>query len=272
LSLLARDGTAAEPQDDGAWRTNANPLISAVTGFRLSAALRADSSVHTDTVVAPIYGCLPSSISLAAVDSRDGPTAYVRLGTFRTPFTDSIVVAVVEPPGRGPIVFVLGPSEMRAGAIKVDASGRAGAAGRGGRRGTDGGQCENGDSGEDAEDGAPGTSGGQVNIIVQTDAPWLADLVAVTNLGGRGGAPGRGGVGGRAGTTARASGGTLCSTKPGRNGRDGQPGPDGIAGPRPRTTTVLPTLLWPGSPIWFDAAMKPTLEQLIEYTATHTKG
>jgi hypothetical protein len=272
LSLLAREGTAAEPQDDGAWRATTNPLASAVTGFRLSATLRADSSVHADTVVAPTYGCASSSISLAAIDSRDGPTAYVRLGTFRTPFADSIVVAVVEAPGRGPSVFVLGPKEMRSGAIKVDASGRVGAAGRAGSRGSDGGQCEDGGPGEDADDGGPGTSGGEVNVIVQSDAPWLADLVAVTNFGGRGGPPGRGGLGGRGGPTARVSGGTVCSTKPGRNGRDSRPGPDGIAGPRPRTTTVLPALLWPGSPIWFDATMKPALEQLIDYTASHTKG
>jgi hypothetical protein len=68
-----------------------------------------------------------------------------------------------------------------------------------------------------------------------------------------------------------ALGDNLATLKAARYVRE-RVGPERIAGPRPRTTTVLPALLWPGSPIWFDAAMKPALEQLIEYTATHTKG
>jgi hypothetical protein len=262
---------AAEPRRDGSWQTNASPMRSVFTGFRLSAKLVRDSSVRGDTVVAPSYECERGSIRLPISDGFHTTKAYVRLGTFATPFYDSIVVAVVELEGGPPMVTVLSSSEMRPGALKISAPGKKGTNGRPGRTGSDGASCANGDQGEDGEPGEPGQPGGEVDIIVQDGSPWLADLVAVANPGGRGGDGGAPGLGGRAGPSGRAGGASCPTTRQGRSGRPGRPAPDGAAGPPPQVTSVFFQLLWPGSPIWSDPAGKRAIEQLTAFD-TKKKG
>lgn len=266
LSLLVLRGVTAEPLRDGTWQTSAEPLVSAVSGFRLSAALASDTSVRADTTIVPTYECIHTSIELPPSDQFHLTEAHVRLGTFTTPFYDSVVVAVVETGDRAPIVTLLSPSQMRSGAIKIHAPGKAGKAGRGGNGGADGQACANGENGDDGERGEPGQPGGRVDIIVQNEAPWLADLIAVSNPGGRGGQGGRGGAGGRAGQQVRQSGG-ACTSRAGRAGRMGEPGLDGPAGLPPRTTYVISSLLWPGSPIWTNVATRRAVEALIAYDA-----
>lgn len=266
LSLLVRRGVAAEPRGDGSWQMDSEPLVSAVSGFHLSAALGSDTSVRADTTIVPTYECIHTSIELRASDQFHLTEAHVRLGTFATPFYDSVVVAVVETGDGAPIVTLLSPNQMRSGAIKIHAPGKAGRAGRAGNQGADGQACANGENGDDGERGEPGQPGGRVDIIVQNEAPWLDNLVAVSNPGGRGGQGGRGGAGGRAGQQVRQSGG-ACTSRAGRAGRMGEPGLDGPAGLPPRTTHVISSLLWPGSPIWTDAATRRAVEALIAYDA-----
>ena len=252
---------------DGSWRTSTHPLAS-VLGFRLSVTLARDSSIRGDTVVAPSYHCLRTEVRLPPTNRTDDGPAYVRLGIFASPFYDSIVVAVVELESRPVSIAVLSPNEMRSGVIKLSAPGSSGAPGRGGRPGADGVDCSNGDDGEDGLPGGAGMSGRQVTIITQEGSPWLANLVAVSNPGGRGGAGGAGGRGGiaKSGPTAasgRGSSSTTCRARNGRPGRQGAPGPNGDPGEPPKVTAVLPQLLWSGSPIWSDAGARRALEALI---------
>ena len=261
------DAESATMRRDGSWQTSADPMRSVLTGFRLSVTLARDSSVRGDTVVAPAYNCPRATIRLPMGDQRHPTVAYVRLGTFDTPFYDSVVVAVVEVESRVVSIQVLSPKEMRAGAISISAPGKNGAAGRNGRRGADGVDCSKGDDGEDGEPGEPGQPGGEVDIITQGGSPWLADLVAVSNAGGRGGSGGAGGAGGSTGVVGRTSGGrgsAACTARAGRPGRTGRPGLDGPPGSS-KVTSVLTPLLWTGSPIWSDATARRTIEGLMSY-------
>ena len=272
VASLTFTGLAAQPRGDGAWKTSPNPMASIADGFRLSASLGAtngsDSLVHGDTVVVPTYDCLRSTvIELRPISrSEDNVRAYVRLGVLPTPFHDSIVVAVVEVDGRDPMVRVLGPNGMHPGAIRVDAPGKPGKPGTAGQPGADGDACSNGGNGEDGEPGEPGSPAGEVDIIIQGDAAWLADLVAVTNVGGKGGAPGPGGRGGRAGAVVAKSGGGQCRPLVGKAGRNGPPGADGQTGRPPRITRVPLFLLWSNSPIWSDSTARRALDALMKYT------
>jgi hypothetical protein len=253
----------AEPKADGTWRTSPDPMRSLLTGFRLSVTLSGDTSVRADTVIAPSYECSHTPIVLPTSDRYHLTTAHVRLGTFATPFYDSVVVVAVELEGHVPTVTVLGPGEMRPGVIKIVAPGKNGTPGRAGRPGADGGSCSNGEQGDDGDPGEPGQPGGKVDIIVQAGSPWLADLVAVSNPGGRGGEGGAPGAGGRAGSAARQAGST-CTSRAGRNGKPGRPGADGPAGSPPRVTSVISELLWSGSPIWNDGIARRALEGLMQ--------
>ena len=264
LSRFTLRGIAAEPSATGSWSTNANPLESAVSGFRLSISLATDPGVHADTVIIPSYACQRPAIGLPVSDRFNDTKAKVRLGVFASPFYDSIAVAVVEPEAGVPITMIIDPSHMRARALVVSAPGKAGAAGGAGNPGNDGGPCENGGDGTDGDPGEAGQRGGQVDLVIQAEAAWLESLVAVMNSGGHGGAGGRGGRAGRpGGRTSEAT----CAPKAGRPGRAGQPGTDGSSGPYPKTTKEPGALLWHGSPIWFDSTARANLEQLIELSA-----
>jgi hypothetical protein len=261
LSRFYRSAAAADPRDDGGWQTDANPFASAISGFALRVVMKSDTAIHADTVVAPSYSCAKTSFTAP----RSG-ISYVRLGVFATPFHDSVVVAAFEIGERLPVMVILGPTELRPRVLRVEASGLPGGNGQNGRRAPDTQPCANGADGEDGGAGANGTSGRQVDIIIQSDAPWLADLVHVINPGGRGGAGGSGGMGGRSNTAGGGRSGS-CRSTPGRNGRQGRPGTHGSPGPRPRVLNVLYPMLWPGSPIWNDTPTRYALQQLIDYTA-----
>jgi hypothetical protein len=265
VSALVRKAVAAEPARNGGWLASVDPLASANSGFRLSAALGRDTTVRGDTVVVPTYGCRRTQW-----DARpSGPfpeKVYVRLGTFATPFYDSIVVAVLEVAGRIPSVTILGPGEIGRGTIRINAGGANGAAGRPGLRGETGAECADGGDGRDGDDGRDGVPGGEVDIIVQAGSEWLADLVSVSNPGGHGGAAGAGGSGGSPGPIPRSPS-ASCSPKAGHPGRSGTPGRDGEPGLRPRVTSVPFALLWSGSPLWSDSASRRVLSELIQYTA-----
>lgn len=261
VSRLTLRGIAADPRPDGTWETLANPIGSAATGFRLSAVLSEDPGIHADTVVVPTYQCLRTAIVLPISERYRRTTAHVRVGVFATPFYDSIVVAAVEPEGDAPFVIVLGPDRIRSGALQIAAEGKAGKPGRAGSAGADGGPCEDGEAGTDGDDGEAGEAGGEVDVILEAGVTWLAPMVNVSNSGGRGGSGGPGGRGGRAGSRSDRPG---CNPKAGRSGRAGRSGNDGLPGPYPRTTTVIRSLLWRGSPVWSDSASRAALEALME--------
>ena len=267
--LTPKDGDSVTVARDGSWQTNADPMRSVLTGFPLSASLARDSSVRGDTVAAPSYDCPHDVIKLPMSDRFHFTHAYVRLGTFRTPFYDSVVVAVIELDGRVLGTRVLSPAEMRSGAIKITALGKPGVAGHSGSQGSPGSDCSNGEQGTDGEPGEAGQAGGQVDIIVQEGSPWLANLVAVSNTGGRGGKGGEGGAGGPASApssrTGSGSGGSSCRPRPGRPGRSGAQGPDGEPGQPPKVTSAPVPLLWTGSPIWSNPVAKRALDGLMAY-------
>jgi hypothetical protein len=254
----------AIPAADGSWTTSANPLHSVATGFRLSASLATDPGVHADTVIVPSYNCGRTSFGTPPTDRYRDVKARVRVGVFPSPFYDSIVVAVLEVEGDLPLPVVLDPPHMRPRAVTVSAVGKTGASGRAGNPGNNGAQCEDGTDGTDGEVGEAGESGGEVDLVVQAEAPWLESLVAVRNSGGKGGAGGRGGRGGLAGPRTSEP---TCNPKPGRTGRGGLAGPDGAPGPYPKTTTEPSSLLWRGSPIWFDSTARTNLERLMMLNA-----
>jgi hypothetical protein len=261
LSRLALRGIAAVATPDGSWKASDNPLESIASGFRLSVSLATDPGVHADTVIVPSYSCERLSVGLPVSDRYNQRKARVRLGLLPSPFYDSVVVAVVEPEGGYPTIFVLDPPRMRARTLQVSAVGKPGTAGRPGNPGTDGSQCSNGGDGSDGDAGENGESGGQVDVIIAAEAPWLESLVGVSNSGGRGGAGGQGGRGGRPGARTSEPG---CNPTYGRPGRAGRQGADGSPGPYPTTTTEEGSLLWRGSPIWFDSTARANLERLME--------
>ncbi len=263
MGLLNRSGAGITPLADGRWQTDANPLVSAATGFRLRARAVTDSTVRADTVVIPSYACDKFSIDARGIASAG---VFLRLGVLRSAFYDSVVVAALEYSGGVGRVLVLGPRDLRKGAIRVDATGAAGAGGASGHDGADGAACERGSRGENGDDGSSGGSGGRVDIIVQADAPWLADLVVVSNAGGPGGPGGRGGRGGRNGTSSGRGGTTCTSGGAAPNGMAGRQGSPGIAGPMPVISTIPFPLVWTGSPLWASETMRGALEQLIALT------
>jgi hypothetical protein len=265
VALLERSGENVVARADGSWQTNANPLVAAATGFRLRAVLRSDSTVRADTVVTPSYGCDKRTIDLRGPASADGNT-FIRLGVLRSPFHDSIVVASFEGASAVSSVIVLGPRDIRNGVIRVDATGRPGVAGKAGRAGLNGGACERGQPGENGDDGSPGGPGGRVDLIVQADAPWLANVVSIANHGGPGGIGGRGGMGGQSGAGSNSRSTASCPTGLARSGNAGRPGASGPPGPVPRVSTIPFPLLWTGSPHWNSDAMRQALEKLIELT------
>jgi hypothetical protein len=265
VAALERRGTLVEPAHNGGWRTNPDPLASAATGFRLHAALGRDTTVKGDTVLVPNYDCHPLAWEVRGGEFV-GEHAHVRLGTVKTPFYDSVVVAALEIPGRAPVVGLLGPGSLRSGAIRINAPGRSGAPGRDGKTGQNGSECSDGGDGTDGDPGRDGAPGGQVDVIVEAGSNWLADLVSVQNPGGHGGAGGRPGAGGAPGTPARGSEKT-CAPKAGRAGRPGIRGNDAPSGLPPVVTSIPRSLLWSGSPLWSDSTARATLSALIELSA-----
>jgi hypothetical protein len=269
--FLERSSPDALSPNNGDWVTNASPLWTAMTGFRLTAALAAKPTVHASVVVPPDYSCLPHSFSVsgepggAAQAGGNGPDVTVRLAILRSPFYDRLLVAAVEV-GYAPPFYVLADGTMIPPANWLDVESRGGRGGQGtaGQNGADGAA---GQAGCPAQPGGPGGNGGgggsggsggrggRVTIIVSADNPFLAGLVDARSPGGSGGAGGaggsagkggKGGAGGSSGDNRRcvdAADGAL-----GQRGNPGAAGPQGAPGSRPEIVT-LPTADVFGSPV-----------------------
>src|SRR2546426_1049365 len=110
--FLDRTSPEAVTQQDGDWVTDADPLVSATTGFRLTATLQAKPSVTNTVVVPPDYRCMPHAFVFSGEpggpgESGDnGPDATVRLAVLRSPFYDQLFVAGA-PGGAAPPIYPL---------------------------------------------------------------------------------------------------------------------------------------------------------------------
>jgi hypothetical protein len=278
--FLDRISAEARAQEDGDWVTDADPLRSLTTGYRLEVVLRHKPDVRGNKVVAPSYDCMSHSFNFSGATGEtgltgsDGPDVTVRLGLLRSPFYDRLIVAGIEV-GQAPPYYVfydattvppadwlvLESSGGRGGRGANGATGTEGAAGRAGCPGERGGQ---GGRGGNGGAGGLGGRGGRVTIIAPQEEPFLAGIVDVQNAGGEGGAGGAGGTGGEGGAGGAAERPNDPQCRPGvkgpagEKGNPGSTGPNGRGGPRAQVITVpardvfgnrvppqLAELLWP---------------------------
>jgi hypothetical protein len=281
--FLSRSSREALSQEDGDWVTDPDPLVSVMTGFRLSAFLRAKPSINAFKVVPPEYSCLRNAFSFvgppgnAGQPGGDGPDITVRIGILRSPFYERLIVAAIEV-GAAPPFFVLAPAEAvppadwlllesRGGRGGRGQDGSPGAPGADGSPGCPGSPGAAGGAGGHGGAGAPGGRGGRITIIGPEEEPFLVGLVDGRSIGGPGGPGGRGGKGGAGG-----KGGEARPVEPNRrcergsdgpNGPDGRPGPDGppgAPGPAPQIVTV------PLRQVFATARMPRQIAELLEYT------
>lgn len=268
LGLLSRQGDAVQPLDRGMWVTDPDPLVSAMTGFHLTAWLTANPAVTAETTVVPAFTCAKRSFAFYGASGVDGPDVTVRVAQMRTPFHDSVVVVVIEPVNRKPVHALLRAADLRPGALKVASIGSAGRAGAAGRSTYSTPECTNGEDGANGQDGYPGADGGQLTVISDGDRAWLQDLFELVSVGGAGGAGGAAGIGGPAGVVRQtAPGQPACpATRRGRNGRAGTSGVPGGPGPKPKRLDSTLSLLWFGSQTFEDPATSKALSALLNYT------
>ncbi len=86
VTFLYRTSDEATPLEGGAWAADPDALTSAVTGFRLTASLKAKPSVTTTTALTPDYTCLPHTFGFRGAEAgATGPQVTVRLGILRSP-------------------------------------------------------------------------------------------------------------------------------------------------------------------------------------------
>lgn len=213
LTFVVRSGTAAEANGDGTWATDPDPVISAVSGFRLRAAVRGTPASAAETTVVPDYGCLSRNIfvalplrtcttSIECSRLPHTPDVTVRVGIFRTPFHDSVVVATFEVFGRVIRPLMLDPRFQAPNSVVIRARGEAGAQGGTGTSGTAGqSECSTGGQGGPGQAGGDGGTGGTVTFVVQDSRIALLQLFDIQNSGGPGGPGGNGGPGGRGGAS-----------------------------------------------------------------------
>jgi hypothetical protein len=277
--FLSRYSTAATALGNGNWSASADPLASAMDGFRLRALLRARPDVQAEAVVAPEYSCLDHTLAFTGANGREGgagspgPSVTVRMALLSSPFVERLIVAEIAVE-QAPPFYVLAdalevpPSDWVRVATVGGRGGRGtdgsgGTRGPAGRPGCPGGPGGAGGAGGDGGVGGVGGAGGHVTVIAPEEDPFLAGLVEVRRdgaPGGPGGRPGKGGLGGEGG----AAQGDLrrCAAGPrAANGPDGRTGPEGRAGPfgpRPQIITV------PAARV-FGARPRAELQALLTY-------
>ncbi len=83
--FLERSSPDATPLEGGGWSAARDPLATAMTGFRLTASLKAKPSVTTSAVVTPDYTCLQHAFGFRGVGAgASGPQVTVRLGILQS--------------------------------------------------------------------------------------------------------------------------------------------------------------------------------------------
>src|SRR5438045_4905773 len=95
--FLQRWSNEATPLEGGGWSAAHDPLLTAMTGFRLTVSLKAKPSITTSTVITPEYSCQQHSFGFSAGGGgASGPQVTVRLGTVRSPYSDRLTGAGTE--------------------------------------------------------------------------------------------------------------------------------------------------------------------------------
>ena len=243
--FLERSSPDAVSRESGDWVTNANPLWTAASGFRLTATLSAKPAVQQTVVIPPEYSCMGHGFQFggepggAAQAGGNGPDVTVRLAILRSPFYNKLIVAAVEVGYSRPyFVFADGNTIPPANWLWVES--------RGGR-------------------------GGRVTIIAPAENPFLAGLVEARTPGGPGGPGGTGGNGGKAGKggqgTTDKENRRCADAADGAAGQKGTAGPngaEGAPGPRPQIVTL------PTSEV-FGPNVPPELAALIERAAARPR-
>src|ERR1041385_2015993 len=116
--FLERSSPDALSQQDGDWVTGANPLATVISGFHLTAALKAKPTVRNTVVIPPDYSCLPHAFSFvgdaggAAQAGSNGPDVVVRLAVLRSPFYDRLLVAAIEVGQASPFYVLADATEI----------------------------------------------------------------------------------------------------------------------------------------------------------------
>ena len=258
--FLQRQSDEATPLEGGGWATDPDPLVSARTGFRLGAALRADLSVTGSATVAPEYSCDDHRFRFEGATGGqgeagvDGPEVTVRVGIVRSPFYDRLLVAAVEVASGRPLYHL---SDARtvppADWLLIESRGGRGGRGLGGTRGVrgwdgttgcPGGAGRPGGAGGSGGPGGAGGRGGRITVIAPVEEPFLAGVVDALmpgGDGGPGGAGGEGGAGGKGGAPRTPTDSTCRAGPAGPDGAAGRAGPKGLEGdpgPRPTLLTV----------------------------------
>jgi len=275
VTFLERTSDQATPLEGGAWAADPDALTSAVTGFRLTASLKANPSITTTTALTPDYACLPHTFGFRGAGAgAAGPQVTVRVGILRSPFYQRLLVVGVEVEDAPPFfVFADANAVSPSDWLIIEARGARGARGTDGETGTrgapgaagcPGGTGGPGGNGGNGGPGGYGGRGGQITTIAPAEEPFLAGLVDARTPGGEagpGGAGGKGGAGGVGGESTNPS--NAACTKggagpAGRVGVRGTDGRDGQSGGRPQILTV------PGRDVWGTRAPAALLE-LVNY-------
>jgi hypothetical protein len=261
ISFLEFTSAEATGRSDGSWLPAPDPLISATTGFRLSAALKAKPGIRATVVVPPDYNCTPRTFAYEGETyghvhaGENGPNVTVRIGHGRSPFYDKLIIVGIQVGQQAPFYELYDASSVQpADWLQIESRGGRGSTGgaglQGGNAGPGAAGCppQNGGNGGDGGPGGaggPGGRGGPVMIVAPDDDPYMAGLITVRNPGGYGGAGGPGGPGGQAGKGGEGqtlADGRRCTNGAdgvaGRRGVTGPTGSDGPHGPRPEIITV----------------------------------
>ena len=260
MNFLELTSAEAVGRRDGSWVTDSDPLLSASTGFRLSAALRAKPSIRVTVTVAPDYSCATRAFAFEGEPGgnvqagENGPNITVRVGRGRSPFYDKLIVVGIQVGAQAPFYELYDASSIRpADFLAVESRGGRGGPGIPGPRGGDGSPgasgcpAQAGGAGGDGGNGGPGAPGGRggaMMIVAPESDPYMAGLITSRSPGGYGGPGGVGGVGGVGGKggLGKAADGSTCANAadgvPGRRGLAGPVGSEGPRGPRPEILTV----------------------------------
>lgn len=258
VTFLERTSEEARPHGDGSWAADDDPMVSLLSGFTITATLRANPSLTASARLEPEYSCIRRSFSFRGRGGGsnggpggDGPDVTVRLGVVRSPFVERLLVAAIAVGEAPPIYYVADVAQVSPRDwLVVEARGGRGGRGREGQDGVDGsvgnqgcpgGAGGPGGGGGRGGDGGMGGRGGHVTIIAAAEEPFLAGLVDVRNgggEGGEGGPGGDGGKGGKGGAAIRPECAAGADGTDGPGGPRGSQGPDGRRGPRPQVLTV----------------------------------
>jgi len=282
LHVVFLDFTSPEAtaNGDGNWVTSANALVTATTGYRLTATFKVKPAIHHTTTLPPDYSCTPHAFAFGGDQGQptqagaNGPDVTVRLGFGRSPFYDKVLVASVQAGEAAPFYLLYdGRAIPPADFIAIESRGGRGGQGAQGTRGGDGVPGASGcpaqaggpgGDGGNGGSGAPGGRGGRITVVVPDDQPLLAGLVAARTPGGHGGPGGPGGpggAGGKGGPGAIGANGTRCldasDGSPGRKGMDGPVGSEGPRGPQHDIVTA------PARDV-FGAELPPELQPLLQ--------